>query len=216
MVSSFWHFKDSAWRLSPPQWNNCQGSFHEKHQGKLFLCIIWTFQDSQTSIWNLSRQQAISYAYLSSWKTWWTARTGAKFQFRSINVLKKESQSFLRCRFRNLSSLMDLKLQRAWKNWDCNCLSSLLEILLRWWTLLLIIWFTHASRKFHKSFIEVNEEGTYRSCCCFLCSYNGWKCKTTLSTTSTSMFYIADHPFIFMVKEEVSYILLFTGTVRKP
>lgn len=163
MVSSFWHFKDSAWRLSPPRWNNCRGSFHEKHQGKLFLCIIWRFQDSQTSIWNLSRQQAISYAYLllSSWQTWWTARTGAKsHQFRSINALKKESQSFLRCRFRNLSSLMDLKLRRAWKNWDWNCLSSLWGILLRWWTLLLIIWFTHASHIFHKSFIEVNEEGT--------------------------------------------------------
>lgn len=71
--------------------------------------------------------------------------------------------------------------------------------------------FTYISQIFYWS-----KRGRYRSCCCFLCSYNGWRCKTTLSTTSTSMFYIADHPFIFMVKEEVSYIVLFTGTVRKP
>lgn len=64
----------------------------------------------------------------------------------------------------------------------------------------------------HKSFIEVNEEGTVATAmtvfacaeCCFL------------APEFPPPSFVADYPFMFMIKEEVSQIVLFTGAVLNP
>ncbi|KAL0461550.1 UNVERIFIED_CONTAM: Serpin-ZXA [Sesamum latifolium] len=65
------------------------------------------------------------------------------------------------------------------------------------------------SKIFHKSFIEVNEEGT----------------EAAASTAATFMLlcarfptasFQADHPFMFMVREEASKVIFFTGAVLNP
>ncbi|XP_028093395.1 serpin-ZXA-like [Camellia sinensis] len=65
------------------------------------------------------------------------------------------------------------------------------------------------SKVFHKSCFEVNEEGT----------------KAAASTASTyrlvslripTPIFVADHPFMFMVREETSGAVLFTGVVLNP
>lgn len=65
------------------------------------------------------------------------------------------------------------------------------------------------SEVFHKSYIEVNEEGTeaasstaarFRKCC---------------AVYPTPCF-VADHPFMFVIKEETSGSVLFMGTVLNP
>ncbi|KAL8124718.1 hypothetical protein AgCh_012393 [Apium graveolens] len=65
------------------------------------------------------------------------------------------------------------------------------------------------STVFHKSYIEVNEEGTeaaastavrFRRCC----------------GRVKPPGFVADHPFMFMIREETSRIVLFTGAVLNP
>ncbi|XP_009788124.1 serpin-Z4-like [Nicotiana sylvestris] len=67
------------------------------------------------------------------------------------------------------------------------------------------------SKVLHKSFIEVNEEGT----------------KVAAVTAATMMYgcpammikeepidFVADHPFLFLVKDDVTGVILFIGTVE--
>ncbi|WOG93214.1 hypothetical protein DCAR_0312495 [Daucus carota subsp. sativus] len=62
---------------------------------------------------------------------------------------------------------------------------------------------------FHKAYIEVNEEGTeaaastavrFRRCC----------------GRVKPPGFVADHPFMFMIREETSRIVFFTGAVLNP
>ncbi|KAL2252357.1 UNVERIFIED_CONTAM: Serpin-Z1C [Sesamum indicum] len=65
------------------------------------------------------------------------------------------------------------------------------------------------SKIFHKSFIEVNEEGTEAAA----------STATTFvlfSATFPTVSFRADHPFIFMVREEASKVVFFTGAVLNP
>ncbi|XP_020552141.1 serpin-Z1C-like isoform X2 [Sesamum indicum] len=65
------------------------------------------------------------------------------------------------------------------------------------------------SKIFHKSFIEVNEEGTEAAA----------STATTFvlfSATFPTASFRADHPFIFMVREEASKVVFFTGAVLNP
>ncbi|KAA8530476.1 hypothetical protein F0562_005185 [Nyssa sinensis] len=64
------------------------------------------------------------------------------------------------------------------------------------------------SKIFHKSYIEVNEDGTEAAASSAL----RMKCSATYPTPS----FVADHPFLFMIREETSRIVLFIGAVLNP
>ncbi|XP_058069317.1 serpin-ZXA-like isoform X2 [Magnolia sinica] len=67
------------------------------------------------------------------------------------------------------------------------------------------------SKIFHKSFVGVNEEGTEAAAAtAALVAYN---CS---SSRLHQMDFVADHPFMFMIKEEVSGVVLFIGNVLNP
>lgn len=61
---------------------------------------------------------------------------------------------------------------------------------------------------FHKSFIEVNEEGTEAAAV------------TVTLITPMSLFtekeidFVADHPFLFFIKDESTGVVLFIGSVQ--
>jgi len=62
---------------------------------------------------------------------------------------------------------------------------------------------------FHKSFVEVNEEGTEAAAASavgiiFLCSYR------------RPVDFVADHPFLFLIREDTSGAVLFVGHVVNP
>ena len=65
------------------------------------------------------------------------------------------------------------------------------------------------SKVFHKSYIEVNEEGTEAAAST---APTFVKFCAGLSTPS----FVADHPFMFMIREETSGILFFAGAVLNP
>ncbi|KAL0431799.1 UNVERIFIED_CONTAM: Serpin-ZXA [Sesamum radiatum] len=65
------------------------------------------------------------------------------------------------------------------------------------------------SKIFHKSFIEVNEEGTEAA------ASTAATFVLFCATFPTASF-VADHPFIFMVREEASKVVFFTGAVLNP
>ncbi|KAF3773982.1 putative serpin-like protein [Nymphaea thermarum] len=57
---------------------------------------------------------------------------------------------------------------------------------------------------FHKSFIEVNEEGTEAA------SATG-AVISTRSAPRPPVDFVADHPFLFLIREELTGVLLFVG-----
>lgn len=66
----------------------------------------------------------------------------------------------------------------------------------------------YVSSIFHKSFIEVNEEGTEAAC--FPGGAGGWYgCSRVLN-------FEADHPFAFIIRQDTRGEVLFTGHVLNP
>ncbi|KAK4426276.1 Serpin-ZXA [Sesamum alatum] len=65
------------------------------------------------------------------------------------------------------------------------------------------------SKIFHKSFIEVNEEGTEAAA-------STAATFVLFSATFPTASFLADHPFMFMVREETSKVVFFTGAVLNP
>ncbi|KAF3444924.1 hypothetical protein FNV43_RR14617 [Rhamnella rubrinervis] len=65
----------------------------------------------------------------------------------------------------------------------------------------------YVSKVFHKSFIEVNEEGTEAAASTAALIRNC--CASTIS-------FVADHPFLFMIREEIHGIVFFIGAVLNP
>ncbi|KAK2992331.1 hypothetical protein RJ640_020324 [Escallonia rubra] len=69
----------------------------------------------------------------------------------------------------------------------------------------------YVSSIFHKSFIEVNEEGTEAAaasaCVIMTCS---------LPRFSDKMDFVADHPFLFLIRENMTGVVLFIGQVLNP
>ncbi|KAK1355197.1 Serpin-ZX [Heracleum sosnowskyi] len=61
---------------------------------------------------------------------------------------------------------------------------------------------------FHKSFIEVNEEGTEAAAAFGLMIGGG--------SSDMLIDFVADHPFLFLVREDVTGVVLFTGQVLNP
>ncbi|KAL5582005.1 hypothetical protein UlMin_014447 [Ulmus minor] len=64
------------------------------------------------------------------------------------------------------------------------------------------------SKIFHKSFIEVTEEGT-EAAAITACIFEMQQCIRYPS-------FVADHPFLFMIREETSKAVLFVGAVLNP
>ncbi|XP_047087752.1 serpin-ZX-like [Lolium rigidum] len=66
---------------------------------------------------------------------------------------------------------------------------------------------------FHKSFVEVNEEGTEAAAA----SAAVVMCKSLpVEDLLLPVDFVADHPFIFLIREDVSGVVLFTGHVLNP
>ncbi|KAH0660336.1 hypothetical protein KY290_022673 [Solanum tuberosum] len=66
---------------------------------------------------------------------------------------------------------------------------------------------------FHKSFIEVNEEGTEAAA--VTVALNTFGCSLTMFNEEEIDF-VADHPFLFLVKDETAGAILFMGTLLNP
>ncbi|XP_024928707.3 serpin-ZXA [Ziziphus jujuba] len=61
---------------------------------------------------------------------------------------------------------------------------------------------------FHKSFIEVNEEGTEAASTTALCLKS---CRSVIRLS-----FVAEHPFLFMIREETHGMVFFVGAVLNP
>lgn len=66
------------------------------------------------------------------------------------------------------------------------------------------------SKIFHKSYIEVNEEGTEAVASAGLARMR--RCCQRAKPPG----FIADHPFMFMIREETSRVVFFIGAVINP
>jgi len=72
----------------------------------------------------------------------------------------------------------------------------------------------NVSRIFHKSFIEVNEEGTEAAACSVkIAMMSG--CRLS-SIKEDKIDFVADHPFLFLIREDTSETVLFIGRVLNP
>lgn len=69
------------------------------------------------------------------------------------------------------------------------------------------------SRIIQKAFIEVNEKGTKAAAVTVVCD-DDMGCSMYEEPPRPS--FVADHPFLFMVREDVSKLVLFTGAVLDP
>ncbi|KAL9243126.1 hypothetical protein vseg_017054 [Gypsophila vaccaria] len=66
----------------------------------------------------------------------------------------------------------------------------------------------YVSKILQKSFVEVNEEGTLATSAMVAMCGGG--------VPPNTFEFVADHPFMFMIREEVSQVTLFVGTVLNP
>ncbi|CAJ2641054.1 unnamed protein product [Trifolium pratense] len=69
------------------------------------------------------------------------------------------------------------------------------------------------SKIFHKSFIEVKEEGTEAAAITFGVVSNGCSLKAFIPP---QIDFVADHPFLFLIREDFSEQILFIGQVFNP
>ncbi|WJX41336.1 hypothetical protein P8452_28703 [Trifolium repens] len=70
----------------------------------------------------------------------------------------------------------------------------------------------YVSNIFHKSFIEVNEEGTIAAAEALL----SVACCEMPDVDDSLIEFVADHPFLFMIREDLSGTILFIGQVLNP
>ncbi|KAJ7570445.1 hypothetical protein O6H91_01G120200 [Diphasiastrum complanatum] len=68
----------------------------------------------------------------------------------------------------------------------------------------------HVSNVFHKGFIEVNEEGTEAA------AATAAAITLYCLVTFTSEDFVADHPFLFLIREELTGVIIFVGHVTNP
>lgn len=68
----------------------------------------------------------------------------------------------------------------------------------------------YVSSMFHKSFIEVNEEGTEAA------AASAGVIKLRGLPLNDKIDFVADHPFVFIIREDMTGVVLFTGHVVNP
>ncbi|XP_075495711.1 serpin-ZX-like [Primulina tabacum] len=68
----------------------------------------------------------------------------------------------------------------------------------------------YVSNIFHKSFIEVNEEGT-EAAAATAAVVTLWS-----AMINDKLDFVADHPFLFVIREDMTGVVLFTGQVMNP
>lgn len=66
------------------------------------------------------------------------------------------------------------------------------------------------SQVFHKTFIEVNEEGTEAA------AVTATVFKATSLTIEKTIDFVADHPFLFLIRDESTGVILFLGSMMNP
>jgi serpin B len=69
------------------------------------------------------------------------------------------------------------------------------------------------SAVFHQSFVEVNEEGTEAAAATAV--VGGFGCAMARTPVEVVDF-VADHPFMFLIKEDHSDVVVFAGQVINP
>ncbi|KAG8055294.1 hypothetical protein GUJ93_ZPchr0001g29945 [Zizania palustris] len=73
---------------------------------------------------------------------------------------------------------------------------------------------TLVSAVFHESFVEVNEEGTEASAATAVLVAAG--CAMTPPAPVQTVDFVADHPFMFLIRDELCGVLVFAGQVTNP
>lgn len=68
----------------------------------------------------------------------------------------------------------------------------------------------HVSNIFHKSFIEVNEEGTEAA------AATAGVIKLRSMMAFEELDFVADHPFLFFLREDITGVVMFIGSVLNP
>jgi serpin B len=71
----------------------------------------------------------------------------------------------------------------------------------------------YVSNIFHKSFIEINEEGTEAAAETSLMVEEWESC---VDDDDSLIEFVADHPFLFLIREDLSGTILFIGQVLNP
>lgn len=69
------------------------------------------------------------------------------------------------------------------------------------------------SAVYHQSFVEVNEEGTEAAAATAIVGAYG---AAAVSTPVQVVDFVADHPFMFLIKEDLSGVVVFAGQVINP
>ncbi|KAM0864897.1 hypothetical protein ACQ4PT_043652 [Festuca glaucescens] len=70
------------------------------------------------------------------------------------------------------------------------------------------------SAVFHQAFVEVNEEGTEAAAATAV--VGGLTCAPPMRTPVQVVDFVADHPFMFLIKEDLSGVVVFAGQVINP
>ncbi|KAF7033002.1 hypothetical protein CFC21_044130 [Triticum aestivum] len=73
----------------------------------------------------------------------------------------------------------------------------------------------YVSQVYHESFVEVNEEGTEAAAATAIVGIFG-SCSAVCSRPVNYVDFIADHPFMFLIKEELTGVVVFAGQVVDP
>jgi serpin B len=71
----------------------------------------------------------------------------------------------------------------------------------------------YVSSVFHKSFVEVNEEGTEAAAAS---AGVVRMCRSLRAKPPTKVDFVADHPFLFLIREDTAGVVLFIGHVINP
>ncbi|KAM0892494.1 hypothetical protein ACQ4PT_025715 [Festuca glaucescens] len=71
------------------------------------------------------------------------------------------------------------------------------------------------SNVYHQSFVEVNEEGT-EAAAATMVGFYGSSCSSMVRTPVPVVDFVADHPFMYLIKEELTGVVVFAGQVVNP